>query len=266
MTASSVTNAPPGDYERHVGRYGPELATAMVGVAGLVRGQRALDVGCGPGALTAALAVLLGAGEVAAIDPSEAFAAACRERVPGADVRVGLAESMPFADNEFDAVLAQLVIDGMEDARRGVGEMRRVARPGAVLAACVWEFGGGMPLLDSMWAAARDLDAERARSFGAGRKSPFSRPAELEELWRASGLDDVRLSGLAAGAAYDGIEDLWAPFAAGVGSLGKLVVSLDETERERLKRDVACRLGLPDGPFRLGARAVCVRGIVPPGA
>jgi ubiquinone/menaquinone biosynthesis C-methylase UbiE len=75
-------------YDRHVGRYGAELAAELIRVAGLRRGQRAIDVGCGPGALTRALADTLGAGHVAAVDPSEAFVAACRARVPGADVRV----------------------------------------------------------------------------------------------------------------------------------------------------------------------------------
>ena len=136
---SAVTDAPPNAYERHVGRYGRELAAGMIGVAALRRGQRALDVGCGPGALTQALAALLGPENVAAIDPSEAFAATCRERVPESDVRVGVAEELPFPDGEFDVVLAQLVVDGMDDARRGVAEMRRVARPSGVLAACVWK-------------------------------------------------------------------------------------------------------------------------------
>ena len=260
---SAVTDAPPTAYERHVGRYGRELAAGMIGVAALRRGQRALDVGCGPGALTQALAALLGPESVAAVDPSEAFVATCRERVPEADVRVGVAEELPLPDHEFDAVLAQLVVDGMDDARRGVAEMRRVARPGGVLAACVWDFEGGMPLLNTMWAAALALDAERARSFGAGKRLPFSRQGELEELWISTGLEDVSLGELVAGARYDDIDDLWAPFEAGVGNLGKLLASLDDEARARLKDDVAARLGAPTGTFRLTARALYVRGVVP---
>ena len=262
---SAVTDAPPNAYERHVGRYGRELAAGMIGVAALRRGQRALDVGCGPGALTQALAALLGPESVAAVDPSEAFVATCRERVPGSDVLVGLAEELPFPDGEFDAVLAQLVVDGKDDARRGVAEMRRVARPSGVLAACVWDFDGGMPLLNTMWAAALALDADRARSFGAGKRLPFSRAEELEDLWAGTGLEQVLLGELIAGAEYDGIDDLWAPFSAGVGSLGKLVMSLDDKSRERLKADVTSRFGAPSGPFRLTARALYVRGVVPSG-
>jgi SAM-dependent methyltransferase len=260
---SAVTDAPPMAYEGHVGRYGRELAAGMIGVAALRRGRRALDVGCGPGALTQALAALLGPESVAAIDPSEAFVATCRERVPEADVRVGVAEALPFPDDAFDAVLAQLVVDGMDDARRGVAEMRRVGRPGGVLVACVWDFDGGMPLLNTMWAAALALDAERARSFGAGKRLPFSRADELKELWISTGLEDVSLGELVAGAGYDGIDDLWAPFEAGVGNLGKLLASLENDARTRLKGDVAARLGSPTGPFRLTARALYVRGVAP---
>ena len=127
---SAVAGAAVDAYDRHVGRYAPELGRRMIEVSGVAPGQRALDVGCGTGALTVELAKVLGEGNVAAIDPSERFVAACKERAPGADVRLGIAEELPWADEEFDAVLAQLVVDGMNDARRGVGEMRRVTRPG----------------------------------------------------------------------------------------------------------------------------------------
>lgn len=246
-----------------MGRYGRELAAGMIGAAGLRHGQRALDLGCGPGVLASGLATLLGADNVAAIDPSEAFVETSRSRAPGVDVRVGVGEDLPFGNGTFDAVLAQLVVDGMEDARTGVAEMRRVARPGGVLVACVWNFDGGMPLLNTMWDAALALDVDRARSFGAEKRLPFSSPEELEDLWRGAGLQDVRLGELVAGADYTGLEDLWSPFEAGIGNLGKLVLSLDDRGRQRLKDGVASRLGIDDEPFRLTARAIYVRGSAP---
>jgi SAM-dependent methyltransferase len=263
MPGSAVKTAPPDAYERHVGRYGSELAAGMIRIAGVGPGQRALDVGCGPGALAAALVELLGAENVAALDPSEQFVARCRTAAPGADVRVGVAESLPFPDGRFHAVLAQLVVDGMDDARRGVAEMRRVACTGGVLAACVWDFDGGMTLLNTVWDAALALDAERARSFGAGRRLPFSRPDELEELWRTSGLHEVELGRFAVAADYADLDDLWYPFAAGVGGLGRFVDSLDEARRDELRRDVGRRLGSPSAPFSLMARALYVRGVAP---
>lgn len=258
--ASAVSGAPPDAYERHVGRYGKELAAAMIQIAGVRPGQNAVDVGCGTGALTVALAALLDAEKVAAIDPSERFVEVCRGRIPGADVRVGVAESLPFRDASFDIVLAQLVVDGMVDARLGVAEMERVARPGGVVAACVWDYDGGMPLLRTAWKVALALDADRARSFGADRRLPFSRPDELEELWRTTGLSEVEVGKISAGADYVDLDDLWYPFAAGVGGLGGFVQSLDEEARTRMKLDVGADLGNPRGRFRLTAEAWYVRG------
>ena len=262
MNASAVSGAPPDDYDRHVGRYGAELAAGMIRIADVRPGQRAVDVGCGTGALAVALAALLGEQNVAAVDPSEEFVDVCRSRIPAADVRLGAAESMPFSDATFDAVLAQLVVDGMADARRGVAEMRRVARPGGIVAACVWNFDGGMPLLSAVWEAARALDADRARTFGADRRLPFSRPDELDELWLTSGLTEVEVGTISAGADYVDLDDLWYPFTAGVGKLGAFVQSLDEAARIRMKLDVGKYLRNPKGPFRLVADAWYVCGRV----
>lgn len=262
VNVSRVADAPPDAYDRHVGRYGAQLAAELIGIAGVRAGQRALDVGCGTGALTVALAALVGEANVAAIDPSERFVDVCRSRVPGADVRVATAESIPFADASFDAVLAQLVVDGLTDARGALAEMRRVARPDAVVAACVWNYDGGMTLLGAVWDAARALDLERARSFGADRRLPFSRPAELEKLWRTAGLDHVEVGKLVVGAEYADLDDLWYPFAAGVGALGSFVQSLDKDARVRMKRLVATSLGDPEAPFRLSAEAWYVSGRV----
>jgi len=262
---SSVVGAAVDAYDRHVGRYGPELAREMVRVTAVRSGQRALDVGCGTGALTIALAEVLEAGSVAGIDPSERFVAACRARLPGADVRVGTAEELPWGDDEFDVVLAQLVVDGMNDARLGAAEMRRVGRPGGVLSACIWDFEGGMTLLRAVWDSALEVNAELARSFGADRRNPFSRPHELEELWCTTGLEQVDLGQLEAGADYADFDDLWYPFANGVGNLGRFHEALDEPRRERFKRGAAERLGSPSGRFRLTAKAWYVRGTAPAG-
>jgi len=122
-------------YDRLVGRYSPALARELIRFAGVGEGMRALDVGCGPGALTAELAARLGAERVAAVEPSPPFAEACRRRVPGARVQVGAAEALPFADGEFDAALAQLVVHFMDDPVAGLREAGRVTRDGGVVAA-----------------------------------------------------------------------------------------------------------------------------------
>src|SRR5215207_9495767 len=142
-----------------MGRYAPTLAAALADVAGVAPGMRVLDVGCGPGGLTRELATRVGAPRVAAIDPAPQFVAACRERNPGADVREGAAEELPWADGDFDAALSSLVLGFMRDADQGVREMARVTRPGGTVAACMWDTtAGGMTMLRIYWSAARTVD------------------------------------------------------------------------------------------------------------
>jgi SAM-dependent methyltransferase len=242
-------------YDRHVGRYGAELAAALVGAAGLRVGQRALDVGSGPGALTRVLVELLGAENVASVDPSEPFVAAVRERFPGVDARLASAEELPFADGEFDAALAQLVVNFMADPETGVGEMRRVVRSGGAVAACVWDYPGEMLLLRDFWDAATDLSPELAGGHDERTKMRFDEDGELAQLWRECGLEDVEGGEFVVSAAYESFADLWEPFTRGVGPAGAHVVSLAEEERERLRGEYERRLGSPRGPFRLDARA-----------
>jgi SAM-dependent methyltransferase len=168
------------------GDTGRNFAAGLIAAAGIRSGQRVLDVGCGPGPLTTALAELLGAESVVAIDPSEAFVKACRARVPGADVRVGAGEQLPFADDKFDAVLAQLVVQLMDDRYAGVREMARVARPGGVLAACVWD-STTMPVLRAFWDAALEVAPDRAAAIDDGRRVGYERRQEFAELWEHVG-------------------------------------------------------------------------------
>lgn len=259
----AATHPADSAYDRHVGRYSPELAAALIAVAGVVRGQRALDVGCGTGALAQALAADLGAGSVAAVDPSPASVDGCARRVPGADVRVARAEELPFEQGEFDAALAQLVVPWMSDPPRGVAEMRRVARPGGVVAACTWDFASGMTMLRAFWDAAVAVDRPTALRAGALDRTRLCQPDELRQLWMHVGLLEVETGELVVGADYLDFDDFWSPFTAGVGGSGSYCASLDEAGRRALREEVHRRLGAPEGAFRLTARAWYVRGTVP---
>jgi ubiquinone/menaquinone biosynthesis C-methylase UbiE len=251
--------APPDDYDRFMGRYTRTLAPVFADAAGVTSGQRVLDVGCGPGGLTTVLAERVGGGEqVAAIDPAEQFAAACRARVPGADVRVGGAEELPWDDDGFDAALASLVVAFMRDPERGLGEMARVTRPGGTVAACMWDLAeGGMTMLKTFWTAAK---AEVPSTEGEQSRPGTSRGDLARRLERA-GLQDVRDGELTARADYADFDDFWEPFTLAVGPAGQYLRELPEDTRARVRE--RCREELPDdGPFTLEARAWFAAGKV----
>jgi ubiquinone/menaquinone biosynthesis C-methylase UbiE len=242
-------------YDRFMGRYTRTLAPALADAAGVTGGMRVLDVGCGPGGLTEVLAARVGAENVAAIDPAPQFAAACRERQPGADVRVGGAEELPWPDGAFDATLSSLVIAFMRDPDAGVREMVRVTRPGGTVAACMWDIpGGGMTMLSTFWRAARELDptatGERAR--------PGVAEGDIAERFRRAGLRDVVDGALEATADYGDFDDFWEPFTFAVGPAGDYLASLPPDRQEQLRE--AVRGAVPDGPFSLSARAWYARG------
>lgn len=255
----SALPRPATGYEGRIGRYGPELAIALMKAAGVHAGQRALDVGCGAGALTEPLSALLGPQNVAGVDPDAVDVEACRARLPGVDVRAAAAEALPFGDDEFDVVLTQLVVSFMSDPQRGVCEMRRVARSGGVVATCVWDFAGGMTLLRTFWDAATALDPVAA-SRDQAKTRALADPAQLDRLWRSAGLADVATGELRAGASYVDFEDLWVPLIAPDGSPGAYFAELEAPHRDALRQEVWRRHGSPRGPFRLTACAWYVRG------
>ncbi len=245
-------------YDRHVGRYVPRLSAELVSVAGIAPGQHVLDVGCGPGGLTAVLADRVGSTNVAAIDPSDPFVEACRERVLGADVRQGVAEKLPFGDDSFDAALSQLVVNFMSDAEQGLREMARVTRPQGVVASCVWDYAEGMEMLRAFWDAALQLDPAAPDE---GRTMRFCGKGELGELWERWGLRDVEAGALVVSAEYEDFEDYWSPFPAGIAPSGAYCASLAPDRQDALREAAFRRLGSPAGPFSLTARAWYARGV-----
>jgi SAM-dependent methyltransferase len=246
----------PDAYDRFMGRYSVPLAPGFADFAGVTPGQRAIDVGCGPGALTAELLRRLGPAAVWAVDPSEPFAAAARERHPGVTVRRAPAEDLPFGDEEFDAALAQLVVHFMADPVMGLREMARVTRRNGVVAACVWDHAGGKGPLGVFWEAARELDPDvEDESRFAG-----SREGHLAQLFEAAGLHDIEEGALSVSVEHPTFEDWWEPFTLGVGPAGGHVAGLDEDRQARLRE--LCREMLPAAPFALTALAWAARGLV----
>ena len=242
-------------YDRFMGRYAVPLGPILADFAGVTAGQRVIDVGCGPGALTTELVRRVGAAAVSAVDPSEPFVDAARQRHAGVDVRTAAAEQLPYDDATFDVALAQLVVQFMSDPIIGLGEMRRVVRRDGAVAACVWDFYGGTGPLGVFWKAARQLDP------GAATEGSLAgaREGQLGELFRAVGLRDVEDSALVVSVQHPTFEDWWEPFTLGVGPAGAHVASLDADGQVELREE--CRsLQLP-APLVVNARAWAARGL-----
>ena len=243
-------------YDRFMGRYSVPLAPQLADFAAVAAGQRVLDVGCGPGALTTELVGRLGPDSVAAVDPSEPFVAAARERHPGVDVQRASAEELPFADDEFDAALAQLVVHFMSDPVAGLREMTRVTREHGVVAACVWDLAGGQAPLSVFWEAARELDPDvddESQMAGA-------REGHLAELFREAGLHEIEATALSNTIEHPSFEDWWEPYTLGVGPAGGYAAGLDPKQQAELRE--LCREKLPEAPFNLTFRAWAARGLV----
>src|ERR1039457_7122516 len=211
-------------YMRFMGRYSEPLARLFADLAGVRHGQRVLDVGCGPGALTAELVSRLGAGAV----------------------------RLPSPDGSFDAVRAQLVFHFMADPVAGLREMSRVTRPGGVVAACVWDHGGGRGPLTGFWRAVRELDPAAAdESDLAG-----VRQGQLASLVARAGLGPAEASALTVRVRHASFEQWWEPFTLGVGPAGAYVASLTPERRDALREH--CRHRLPAAPVDASATAWAV--------
>jgi SAM-dependent methyltransferase len=230
------------------------LAPQFADLAGVRAGQRALDVGCGPGALTTELVGRLGAGAVVAADPSEPFVEAARRRHPGVRVAPARAEELPFEDGAFDVALAQLVVHFMSDPVAGLAEMRRVTRDGGMVAACVWDHAGGKAPLSPFWRAVAELDPDAHDESGL----PGAREGQLAALFASAGIEEVEDDALWLHAEHASFEEWWEPFTLGVGPAGDYVAGLDADAGAQLRE--RCRLLLGDGPLKLAMRAWAARG------
>jgi SAM-dependent methyltransferase len=239
-------------YGAFMGRFSVPLARQFIRQLGMVDGQTALDVGAGIGALTAVLADRLGLHRVCAVEPSGSFFAALRDRLPGIDVRQAKAEALPFEDDQFDIVTAQLVVHFMTDPVTGLSEMARVANPGGLIAATVWDHAGGSGPLAAFW------DAARAGDPGVDDEShlPGVRDGHLAELFVAAGLPDATQTKLTIEVPHDSFDAWWQPFTLGVGPAGAYLAGLDAADRASLRR--RCQALIGEGPGVTRATAWCV--------
>ncbi|CAN7382576.1 MULTISPECIES: class I SAM-dependent methyltransferase [Ensifer] len=266
MTSSFNVQSATG-YEQLMGRWSKQLAPLFINFSGLADGERILDVGCGTGSLTFALPHAADLREITAIDFSPVFVEAAIKANTDPRIRIQQADAcaLPFADDYFDRALALLVLHFVPEAEKAVAEMRRVVRPGGVVAAVVWDHFGGLPgmrmVLDT--AAMLDENADQVRARYCFQ--PMMRPGEMIQSFAAHGLVDIEQTSLMIRMDYQSFADFWQPISAGEGPLGKYVSALEPAQRVKIDAAVkaAYEAGQPDGPRSFAAVAWACRGIVP---
>ena len=244
------------DYDRFMGRYSAGLSAPFADFAGVQAGQRVLDVGCGPGALTGELVGRVGASSVSGVDPSVSYAASARERFPEVQIEVASAGALPFDDAVFDAALAQLVVHFLADPVHDLREMARVTRAGGVVAACTWDHAGGTSPLSRFWDVLSTTDPDAPSEA----ELPGTRSGQLSEYLSDAGLDDIAETVLTVRVLHPTFEDWWNPYLRGAGPVGAYIAALDEPGRARLERTL--RAEMPPAPFEVGGSAWAARGTV----
>ena len=248
--------------ERYVGRWSRLVAREFVAWLQVPPGSRWLDVGCGSGALTETVLADAGPESIEGVDTSEAFVAYAASRVtdPRASFAVADAQALDRPDAAYDAVASSLVLNFLPDPARGAAEMRRVARPGGVVAGYVWDYAGEMQLMRRFWDAAAELDPAAA-DLDEGRRMAGCNPADLEALFSGAGLEEVETRAIDVPTVFADFDDYWSPFEGGQGPAPGYCVSLPPDRRAALRERL--RETLPaaaDGSISLVARAWAVRG------
>jgi SAM-dependent methyltransferase len=247
-------------YESYVGRWSRLVARHFLPWLEVSTGARWLDVGCGTGELTRAILETAVPAEVVAIDPSDAFLAYARAHSDTPRFEVGDARALPFEARTFDSVVSGLVLNFVSAPEQGVAEMARVARPGAQLAAYVWDYADQMQLIRHCWDAAMALDPA-ARDLDEGRRFPLCQPEALRTLFAAAGLTSVEVRAIDVPTHFRDFEDYWSPFLGGQGPAPGYVVALDDERRARLRERIRSALPVDaQGGIDLTARAWAVRG------
>jgi SAM-dependent methyltransferase len=250
-------------YERYVGRWSRRVAPEFLAWLGVPAGMRWLDVGCGTGALSAAILDRCSPASVAGVEPSGGFLETAKENL-GARARLhqGSATAIPLGDASVDVVVSGLVLNFVPDQHAALREMARVAGPGGTVAAYVWDYAGKMELMRRFWDAAVELDPAAA-ALDEGARFPACRPEALEGLFAGAGLQHVEATAIDVPTAFESFDDYWGPFLGGQGPAPAYAMSLDAPARERLGERIKERLPIgPDGSIALIARAWAVRGSV----
>lgn len=255
-----------GAYDWFLGRWTRRLSAPFIDFVDLPRDGRILEIGCGTGSLAGNLLARQSGRTVIGVDLSEPYLRQARNNAASGLYAASDARHLAFRSDAFAGTLAQLVLNFVPDASGAVAEMKRVTRPGGVVAASVWDFRGGLVYQRLFWDTAAGIDPAAGTSRDRLFASPLADPEGLVALWREAGLTDVSTASLTIRMDYGSFDDYWQPLLGGQGPVGTYAASLgpdlEALVRERVR--LAYLAGGPDGPRSMTATAWAVRGLCPP--
>lgn len=268
MSTSSTFVAADGDgYELNMGRWSKRLVQPFLDFVGSTPGERVLDVGCGTGHLAAGIAQSSEPACVQAIDLAPMYIEHAQAHYPDPRIafRVGDACALDYPDASFDRVLSLLVLHFVPRAEEAIAEMRRVAKPGAVVGAAVWDARGGFVANRMFFDTAAALDPKAGERRAKNYTRPLTRPGELLAAWQRAGFRAVTETLLPIRMEFTSFADYWAPYLGRDGPGAEYVRTLGVADRDRLEAAVRAAYldGEPDGPRSYAALAWAVKGIAP---
>jgi len=250
-------------YEQYVGRWSRRVAPLFLSWLNIPAGRKWLDVGCGTGALCAAIVDHCSPSSVVGVEPSEGFLKTARDHLAGRAVfHRGSATEIPLDDASVDVVVSGLVLNFVPDPHATLAEMARVTVDGGAIGAYVWDYAGKMEIMRYFWDAAVELNPDDVR-MDEGVRFALCRPEALVELFAGSGLNGVEVTAIDIPTPFASFEDYWRPFLGGQGPGPAYAMSLDETTRARLRDRIRERIPTEaDGTFSLAARVWATRATV----
>ena len=268
MNNSSTYLAADGDgYELNMGRWSRRLARPFLDYAGMGDCEQVLDVGCGTGHLAVSVLERSASATVHGIDLAPVYIEYARSRNhnPRLEFRVGDACALPFPGGTFDRVLSLLLLHFVPRPHDAIAEIRRVAKPGAVAAAAVWDARGGFVANRMFFDTAAALDPKAGERRAKNYTRPLTRPGELAAAWRDAGFVDVAETVIHIRMEYASFADYWAPYLGKDGPGAEYVATLDAAHRGRLEHAVRAAYldGELDGSRSYAALAWAVKGVVP---
>lgn len=251
-------------YERYIGRWSRLVAPEFVRWLAVESGKRWLDVGCGTGALSAAIVAHANPASVVGVEPSPGFLERARANLGHrVTLKSGGAEALPLDNASIDVAVSGLVLNFVPDLPSALRELRRVTVPGGTIGAYLWDYAEGMQLIRYFWNAAVELDPA-AQELDEAVRFPLCSSKALSDSFAAAGLTHVATSAVEVRTPFKDVADYWSPFLGGQGPAPAYAMSLSEDQRERLRaRLTECLPLRPDGSIQLLAKAWAVRATVP---